>query len=208
MSYRVVVVDDQALALQRLGTLVKESGFCVLAGAASSGEEALRLCRETSPDLVILDVVLGHGMSGLETAERLKALFPGLRLVIVTSMPEVSFLERARALGAESFWYKELEESPLISVVERTLAGESVYPDAPPTVRLGAAPSTDLTQTELVVLRLMTTGATNLEIAQTLSIEETTVKKHITNMLKKTGYRNRVELAVNARVAGLVIGGI
>ena len=208
MSYRVVVVDDQALALQRLGTLVKESGNCVLAGAASSGEEALRLCRETSPDLVILDVVLGHGMSGLETAERLKALFPGIRLVIVTSMPEVSFLERARALGAESFWYKELEESPLISVVERTLAGESVYPDAPPTVRLGAAPSTDLTQTELVVLRLMTTGATNLEIAQALSIEETTVKKHITNMLKKTGYRNRVELAVNARVAGLVIGGI
>ena len=194
MSYRVVVVDDQALALQRLGTLVKESGSCVLAGAASSGEEALRLCRETSPDLVILDVVLGHGMSGLETAERLKALFPGIRLVIVTSMPEVSFLERARALGAESFWYKELEESPLISVVEP--------------VRLGAAPSTDLTQTELVVLRLMTTGATNLEIAQTLSIEETTVKKHITNMLKKTGYRNRVELAVNARVAGLVIGGI
>ena len=208
MSFRVVVVDDQALALQRLGTLVKESGSCVLAGAASSGEEALRLCRETSPDLVILDVVLGHGMSGLETAEKLKALFPGIRLVIVTSMPEVSFIERARALGAESFWYKELEESPLISVVERTLAGESVYPDAPPTVALGAVLSTDLTQTELVVLRLMTTGATNLEIARTLSIEETTVKKHITNMLKKTGYRNRVELAVNARVAGLVIGGI
>ena len=208
MSFRVVVVDDQALALQRLSTLVKESGSCVLAGAASSGEEALRLCREVSPDLVVLDVVLGHGMSGLETAERLKALFPGVKLVIVTSMPEVSFIERARALGAESFWYKELEESPLISVVERTLAGERVYPDAPPPVSLGAVLSTDLTQTELVVLRLMTTGATNLEIARALSIEETTVKKHITNMLKKTGYRNRVELAVNARVAGLVIGGI
>ncbi len=208
MSFRVVVVDDQALALQRLSTLVRESGTCVLAGAASSGEDALRLCREKSPDLVILDVVLGHGMSGIETAEKLKSLFPGIRLVIVTSMPEVSFIERARALGAESFWYKELEEHPLISVVERTLNGESVYPDSPPPVPLGDTLSTDLTQTELVVLRLMTTGATNLEIARELSIEETTVKKHITNMLKKTGYRNRVELAVNARVAGLVIGEI
>lgn len=206
MKYRVLIADDRALALQRMSTLVKQSGFCELAGAASSGEEALRLSRELQPDLVILDASLGCGMSGLRTAEKLKALLPRVKIVIVTSLPEVSFIERAKAVGAESFWYKEQAEAPLICVLKRTLAGERVYPSAPPTVALGNILSTELTKTELAVLRLMTTGATNMEIARAMSIEETTVKKHITNMLKKTGYRNRVELAVNARVAGLVIG--
>ena len=114
-------------------------------------------------------------------------------------------MEKAKKIGCESFWYKEVQEEPILTVIKKTLAGESVYPNRTPVVNLGNAKSTDFTPTELIVLREMTTGATNAEIAQRLNIEETTIKKHITNMLKKTGYRNRVELAVNARVHGLVI---
>lgn len=85
------------------------------------------------------------------------------------------------------------------------MAGESVYPNAPPEIRMGNASSYDFTERELEVLRELTGGYTNQEIADTLHIASGTVKTHILNMLNKTGFRNRTELAVRARASGLVI---
>ena len=83
--------------------------------------------------------------------------------------------------------------------------GESVYPEASPELRLGLASSYDFTQRELEVLREITGGDTNQEIAESLHLSVATVKSHILNMLEKTGFRNRTELAVRARESGLVI---
>ena len=152
-----------------------------------------------------LDVVTRGGESGLDAAERIKRTFPQMKIIIVTSMPECSYLSRAREIGVESFWYKEEQRESLLDVMARTMAGESVYPDATPELQLGLASSYQFTSRELEVLREMTGGDTNQEIAERLHMSVATVKTHILNMLEKTGFRNRTELAVRAREIGLVI---
>ena len=120
-------------------------------------------------------------------------------------MPECSYISRAKALGAEGFWYKETGKESLISVMDRVMNGEIVYPDGLQVVNIGVAKSSEFTEKELVVLRLMTGGYSNQEIADKLGVSLNAVKKHISNMLGKTCLRSRTELAVKARETGLVI---
>lgn len=152
-----------------------------------------------------MDVVTRNVESGLDAAARIKRAFPRIRIIIVTSMPECSYLSRAQEIGVESFWYKEEQRESLPDVMERTMNGESVYPDATPELQPELASSYEFTERKLEVLREMTGGDTNQEIADRLHLSVATVKTHILNMLEKTGFRNRTELAVRARESGLVI---
>ena len=145
------------------------------------------------------------GSNGLEAAEKIKKLKPDLKIIAVTSMPEISWMDKAREIGIESFWYKEVSKETILEIIERTLAGESVYPSETPEVALGMVKSTELTPREIQVLRLLTTGVGNDEIAETLNISLNTVKTHIQHLLDKTGFANRTQLAIQARVTGFVI---
>ena len=202
---RVLIVDDQAMARGYFEAVVSACPRYQVVGSLPRAEAADVFCQGNAVDLVILDVVMRDGADGLEAARRIKRACPQVKIVLVTSMPEVSYLQRAHEAQVESFWYKEHAAVPLIEVLDRTVAGESVYPDAAPAVELGQAKSTDLTAQELAVLRELTTGATNSEIADRLCISVNTVRGHVQHLLTKTGYETRTQLAVNARVSGLVI---
>ena len=202
---RVLVVEDQTMPRQLFSMLIAASEDFELAAAIDSAELADVYCLRSDVDLVLMDVITRGGVTGLEAAARIKRQTPGVRIVVVTSMPECSFMARARAAGVESFWYKEAEDASILDVMRRTVAGESVYPDAPPELMLGCASSADFTARELEVLREMTGGYTNTEIGERLHISVGSVKAHILSMLEKTGFRNRTELAVRARESGLVI---
>jgi two-component system vancomycin resistance associated response regulator VraR len=89
--------------------------------------------------------------------------------------------------------------------MERTMDGESVYPDDSPVVKIGQADSSQFTQRELQVLQVVTTGASNSVVAEKLGLSENTVKSHIRSMIEKTGCANRTELAIKARVIGIAI---
>lgn len=128
-----------------------------------------------------------------------------MKIIAVTSMPETSWLMKAREIGIDSFWYKEASKETILQVMDRTMNGESVYPDEVPKVMLGMASSHEFTEREMEVLRLMTTGASNASIAGTLMISESTVKNHIHRMLEKTGCESRTELAIEARINGIAI---
>ena len=204
--YRVLIAEDQAMPRQLFSSFAQNAEGFTLVKAVDSGEEAVNFCKNNRVDLAILDVVLGSGMNGLEAARQIKSLSPKTKIIIVTSMAEVNYIKTAREIGVESFWYKEIQEQSIIAVMEKTMKGESVYPDRSPVLNIGNAKSTDFTPRELEILREMTTGATNKEIAEKFSVTVDAVKLHISNMLQKTGYKNRVELAVKARADGLVIG--
>ena len=148
---------------------------------------------------------MNDGSNGLDAAAAVKKLRPETRIVAVTSMVEASWLKRAAEIGIESFYYKEAAQESILDVLERTMRGESVYPDAAPRVAMGLAGSEEFTERELEVLRLMTTGMSNSRIAQRLGISEGTVKTFIHSMLEKTGYANRTELAIEARVRGVAV---
>lgn len=204
--YRVLIAEDQAMPRQLFSSFAQKAEGFTLAKAVASGEDAVNFCKNNRVDLAIIDVVLGSGMNGLEAARQIKSFSPKTKVIIVTSMAEVNYIKTAREIGAESFWYKEIQEQPIIEVMKKTVNGESVYPDTVPVLKIGNAKSTDFTPRELEILREMTTGATNKEIAEKFCVTVDAVKLHISNMLQKTGYKNRVELAVKARADGLVIG--
>ena len=205
MAYKVLIVDDQKMVRQMFETAVNSSPDYEIAGMAQTAEEAVGLCIETNADLVLMDVVLGIGMDGLDAAKEIKQKCPDVKILLVTSMPESTYISRAKEIGVESFWHKEVQEQPLLEIMNRTMAGESVYPETMPAIRFGRIVSTELTDTEMSVLRELMSGASNKEIGKQLYMSESSVKRHIAEMLAKTGFKSRLQLAIEARGGGLVV---
>jgi two-component system vancomycin resistance associated response regulator VraR len=162
-------------------------------------------CAKGGVDLILMDVVMRDGSNGLDAAARIKGSYPDVKIIAVTSMPDPAFLKKARAVGVDSFWYKEVEAEPLLWVMDRTIAGESVWPDEPPEIYLGQASSKDFTERELEVLRLLSEGLTDREIASRLYLSLPAVRYHVGNLISKTGLSSRTELAVRAVSSGLII---
>ena len=202
---KVAIVDDQNITRQFFSYFIKDSEEFELVATLKDGEEAIDYCKKNPLDLILMDIVMVGGMNGLDAAKEIKAFKPQIKIIIITSMPEVSYIERAREIGVDSFWYKELEEVPILTVMERTMKGEHIYPDSTPELMIGNAKSTEFTDIELEILREVTTGATNKEISEKLFVSPATVNYYINDLLVKIGYKNRVQLAVKARLEGLVI---
>lgn len=202
---RVMIVDDQYISRQLFAMYIEGSEQYELVYTVESAAFADAYVLKTPIDLVLMDILMNDGSNGLEAAQRIKKNSPATKIIAVTSMPEVSWMKRAREIGIESFWYKESSRENILNVMDRTMAGESVYPDCAPKVHLGLADSSEFTERELDVLRIMTSGASNSTIAKTLHISEYTVKNHIRHMMEKTGFKSRTELAIEARIHGIVI---
>lgn len=205
MPYGVVIAEDFRMIRELFESAVERSGKFFLEGSFSTALEAVEFLQKHDANLIILDVLFPGSMNGLEAAAKIKKIKPDTKIIIVTSMPELSYEKRAKEIGVESFWQKEVQEQPILEVMERTMKGESVYPSSHMKVNVGNAVSTDFTERETEILRELVSGASNKEIAEKLCVEPSTVKMHISNMLQKTGYRTRLELAVKARNLGLVI---
>ncbi len=203
--YRVLVAEDFLMSRQFIGNIISESEDFDLVASFPDADSAANYVSQKYVDLAIMDIVMPAGQSGLSAAKKIKDIRPETKILIITSMPEVTYIDKARRIGVESFWYKDIQEQPILEVMRRTMAGESIYPDSTPIVKLGNAVSTEFTDKEIDVLKELIDGASNKEIAEKLGIKERTVKLHITNMIQKTGFRSRLELAVKARTGGLVI---
>lgn len=204
-KYKVMIVDDQAISRHLFELYIKNSDKYELTFSLSSADVAEVYFLKHAVDLILMDILMNDGSNGLDAAKRIKERYPSVKIIAVTSMPEYSWIERAKKIGVDSFWYKETEEKTILDVMDRTMAGEKVYPDNPPEVTLGLAKSSEFTERELEVLRIITTGATNGAVADELGISENTVKAHVRSMLEKTGYQSRTELAIKARVIGITI---
>ena len=202
---KVVIADDQYVARGFFEMYVKMSPNYELAASLSSAEQAVNFCRNNPVDLVIMDIMMKHGLDGLTCAKMIKDNNPGIRIILATTTAEYQWIEKAKEAKIEGFWFKEYSEQPLLEVMDRTMSGESVYPGKPPNPEFGDTRKVNLTARELDILRELTTNRSNEEIAEKYGISLNTVKRHIQNMLNKTGFKNRLELAVNAKALGLVV---
>lgn len=202
---RIMIVEDDPMASQLLEIYIKEHKEYELVCNIESASMAEVYCLSQNIDLILMDVCTAMNASGLDAAEKIKKNFPHIKIVIITSQPECSFIDRARQVGVDSFWYKSSKAEEIITVIEKTFADENIYPDTTPTLVFGDALSVDLSDRELEVLRELVAGETDADIAEHLFMSVRTVKSHITNMKNKTGFKNRTELAVRARECGLII---
>jgi len=203
--YNVMVVEDQAMPRQLFEAFISMSDRFNLVHSIKNADMADIYCEQSKIDLILMDVCTELNSNGLDAAERIKQKHPEIKIIIVTSMPEVSYLERAKTIGVDSFWYKEVSEEPILELMDRTMAGESIYPDSTPAVSFGNIKSTDLSKREIQVLREVIMGVTNAEIAERLNLSQHTVRDYIQVIMEKTGYRTRTELAVKARETGIII---
>lgn len=195
--FKVLIVEYDPMARKLFEIYINNSKNYTLSASVESAAMAEAYCLKNPVDLILMDV------SGLEVAARIKKYFPEVS-IIISSCPQYNFVERAKSIGADSFWYKSPEEGELLSVMGRTVAGEQVFPETPPTLKIGCALSVEFTERELDVLRELITGDTNKEIGDRLNMSQYTVRDYIQGMLEKTGFRSRTELAVKARESGLV----
>ena len=204
-KYSVMIVEDQQMPKTLFSHYINSSKNFYLQIAIENASIADIVCTKMPVDLILMDVVTENGESGLVAAEKIKKKFPNIKIIIVTSMPECSYIKRAKKIGVEGFWYKEINEQPILSIMEKVINGEIVYPEHLQPVKVGLALSNEFTEKELIILRLILGGYSNVEIAQKLGVSPGVIKNHVANILLKTGFRSRTQLAVRARETGLVI---
>ena len=201
----IMIVEPQILHRQFFELLIGERTDHQVLFSLVSPAMAESCCERHSIDLILMDTCTGRDESGFHAAKRIKEKFPKTKIIIMTDLPEYSFISRAKAAGADSFWYKNGGAEFLLEIVGKTLSGESVYPDSSPEIYLGNAGSSDFTERELDVLRELTTGDPDTAIAEKLNMSVWTVRSHLKHMMAKTGFFSRTALAVAARASGLVI---
>ena len=205
MPYKVLIVEDQQMPRQLLEIFISSNKNYVHQASLNDASLALAYCQNKEVDLILMDVYTFQGNSGLSAAEEIKKQFPDIKIIIVTSLPEYSWIKKAKEIGVDSFWYKDKNKENIIEIIDRTMKGEHIYPDETPVVKFGQVTNHDLTDRELEILKEMLTGDSNQEIAERLFLSPGTVKRHVENLLFKTGFHTRTELVAEAVRLGIVI---
>jgi two-component system vancomycin resistance associated response regulator VraR len=205
MAYNVLIVEDQSMPRQLFEIFVNSSNEFNHVASLADASLALTICQNQKVDLILMDVFTAQESNGLNAAKEIKKLFPNIKIIIVTSMPEYSWIEEAKNIGVDSFWYKETNKESILEIMLKTMHGEHIYPQNTFVVKFGNITNHDLTKRELQILKEMLAGDSNAEIAKRLYISSGTVKRHIENMLLKTGFHTRTELAAEAGRLGIVI---
>ena len=205
MMTSVLIVEDQKMAQENMEAIIRASENYTLAGIIPNAADAELFCMRTPVDLVLMDVCTARDENGIEACAVIKKKFPHIKVIIVTSMAEHTFLKKAKAAKADSFWYKDASRGELVTTMDRTMAGESIFPDKTPEVRLGLTTSYELTQSELEVLRALMQSTSDEDAAKMLGCTKANIRWHVSKILEKTGYRTRMELLIAVASKNLII---
>ena len=190
----VLIVDDHKVMRDMLEQeFCRENGFEVI-GSLESAATAEACCAMKRPDLVVMDVCTEFGASGLDAAEKILKRFTDTKIIMTSGFDEVTYVPRAKGIGAHAFVYKTNGVEYYRETAKRVLGGEYVFPE-PQVIPLpqGETPFTDR---EMEVLRLMCKHMNSQKVADELFIEKKSVERHIDNMRQKAGFSRYVELLV------------
>ena len=201
----VLIVEDQKMAQENMEAIIRSSESYTLAGTIPNAADAELFCMRVRVDLVLMDVCTARDENGIEACAVIKRKFPGIKVIIVTSMAEHTFIEKALQANAYSFWYNDASHGELITVMDRTMAGERIFPEKTLEVKLGLSTSYELTPSELEVLRALMQSTSDEDAATMLNCTKANVRWHVARVLEKTGYRTRTELLIAIARKNLII---
>jgi len=213
MTIKVLIADDHKLFRQGLIGLMKTRDDLVeVIGEAETGEDAVRQAEQLHPDVILMDIYMPHG-DGLQAAKEIRSRFPEIAIVILTSSERDGHLYEAVQIGVSGYLLKSLDANELFELLSGVVKGEIAMTRAMAGRLLKAVANRAadgekgeqaLTERELFVLRLVASGASNSNIAESLSISINTVKSHLKNILGKLQLENRTQAATYALKHGLV----
>ncbi len=211
---RILLADDQPLFREGLRAVLSGDPELLVVGEAGTGEEALRLCEQHRPDVVLMDLQMPV-MDGVVATRRLGVCAPYCRVLVLTTFDEDEWVFQALRAGAVGYLLKDATAERLREAVRAAARGESfLHPQVASKVlaelsRLRAQPAaapaapTDLlSEREVEVLKLLVRGASNKEIAASLFLAEGTVKNHVTSLFNKLRVTDRTQAALRGRELG------
>ncbi|MCR4561941.1 MAG: response regulator transcription factor, partial [Bacilli bacterium] len=168
----------------------------------TDSEEIIPSLREDEYDLVLTDIITKNRHNVLDVIPQIKKEFPNIKIALITGFPDVSFMEKARKGGANSFIYKNVPLKDLINLIRNTSQGYSIYPTSE---RTNAEILSSLTPSEMKVLRLFCAGNDRTEISKMLNCSISSVKNHISSILEKTGFPSLIKLGMYVVKEGLIL---
>ena len=205
---RVILVDDHTMVRRGLATFLKVFDDMKLVGEAESGEAAIQLCAEASPDVILMDMSMPD-MDGAATTRIIRKQHPEIQVIALTSFKEGKLIKDALEAGAIGYLLKDISADDLARAIRAAHAGRATLsPEAAQalveTANLPAAPGLDLTEREREVLELMIEGLNNTQISGRLTVSPSTIKSHVSNILSKLGAASRTEAVTIALRNGIV----
>ncbi|MBK8988636.1 MAG: response regulator transcription factor [Chloroflexi bacterium] len=219
MSIRVLLVDDQALFREGLRTLLSVWPDLEVVGEAGNGQEALVLAAAVRPDVVLMDLRMPV-LDGAAATRRLLAEWPDTKIIVLTTFDDDDHVFDGLRAGAVGYLLKDVPSEKLVEAIRLAAEGKSFLQPSiaakvvaefarltavPPVTAVSTSPLVEpLSDREREILALLSTGASNKEIAAQLYIAEGTVKNHVTNILGKMGARDRTQAALKAKEMGLL----
>jgi DNA-binding NarL/FixJ family response regulator len=213
---RIVIADDQALFREGLRTLLSTRPEIEVVGEAGDGEEVVALVEKLEPDVVLMDLRMPK-IDGIQATVRIRDRWPHIPVLVLTTFDDDANLFGALRAGAAGYLLKDVSSETLVAAIQAATKGES-FLQSTVTGRVvaafarlmeGGGPKADalvlpLSPREREILNLLSTAASNKEIADKLNLAEGTVKNHVTNILTKLDVRDRTHAAIRARQLGLV----
>ncbi len=196
--YKVMIVDDQKSSqmLMKYGVMLGKDRY-TLAESLWDADLVMDSLKYEKPDLILLDIYTGGKEKGIVVAEKVKKLYPEIKIIILTYLLQKRHIEKAREVGCEGFWYKDHADIDLLKVMDSVMEGNIYYPNSQPTVTIGTAKITDFTTKELQILQSKINGMSSEEICMALNIKLRTLNTHISNIKNKTGYTSLIKLVAD-----------
>ncbi|KPL72064.1 LuxR family transcriptional regulator [Ornatilinea apprima] len=213
MPIKVLLVDDHKIVRQGVRAYLCTLADIEVIAEADSGAAALLAVDQHHPDVVLMDLEMPGELDGISTTRQIRKQHPATQVIVVTSHHQDEYIFPAVRAGAVSYLLKDVEPDELADAIRKAASGEAVL-DSRVASRIilelqglrqdEVNPFTELSEREFEVLRLIAAGKSNAEIANTLVIGESTVKTHISNLLKKLHLEDRTQAAVYAWQQGIV----
>lgn len=199
---RLLLVEDQDLLLDGMSLSLESTNEIEVVEKFKDIEEVFAFKNKNGIDVILTDVCCANNHNSIDYIKRIKEDNPNIKIVLMTSVMEINFIDRAKVAGADSFVYKTIPTKELIAVIHSVMSGYSTFPLSK---KEEISFLKDLTDNELNIIRLYCQGNNRKEIAKKLTFSESTIKNNITQILEKTGFASMSKFAIWLMQNGFIV---
>jgi len=198
---KILIIEDQTMLRDSLVYSINGQDDMEVVGTSDDAADAPELCRKLKPDMVLMDVVTKNNSSGIVYTAQIRKDFPDVKVLIMTGLSDITFVEEAKKASAHGFINKNMTNEHLFYVIRNVMNGMSIFSGSTD----NHAFATQFTEKEIDVICMVCQGLARDEIAKRLDVSEAMIKKHITSILDKTGFDSILRFALYAVGQGLIV---
>ena len=191
----IILIEDQVMIRDLIKENIEMNTQHSIIGVSGTASDSLKLCTSLHPDLVLMDICTDNNSSGIIYGGKIKRKFSDIKVILMTGVPEISFVNLAKENNIDGFIYKNISKENLLNTIEQVLSGYSIFPNTSNSKNFPTILES-LTEKELKLLTLYCKGLDRSEIAEILQISSGTLKNYVSVILQKTNFSNMTKLAI------------